>query len=318
MKNIIFSQRGFSLIQGMLLAGALAAAALVSTRLLSDQKMAQKSMETRDQIEDLHSLLYATLQNREHCEKTFLNRWSGNAANVIPGLKAATPPELDEILTINDDVVLRVFPENGTVNVTEGQQNTYMNGNVLVSNMRLTYTEAISTARLFVTYERLSNDENKRTKNGYGAKSIQKEVVIRVQRDPFTTPTKPFVSCYAVSAGTNEPENDVNYEFCTEMNNNLELNPSGDLTQKYVFMWDPTTNTCLPNASCPVNQIYRGFDQYGQVQCANLNDLVDWGTIYTGTNGTCGVNKYIWFRATPDRKKVSIECTTTAPPVLTY
>lgn len=301
MNRSTFSEAGFSLVQGMILAALLAGTALVATRLLSDQKMALKSMETRDQIEDLHNIIYATLQTRENCEATFVANYSPNIMTALSG----TPPiVLNEIRSRIDAatsvVVARTF--NGTLNTTEAGRNTYMNGNVLIQSMNMTYDPSISTATLSITYERLSDDANKRTKVGYGAKTIRKEITVRVQRDPFNLPTKPFVSCYAMTLGNN-----INEQFCDDMRN--EASPEQDL-----FVWDPTTNTCYPNARCNDHMIYQGFEADGDVICKPLSAVINWNTVYTGTNGTCGPNKWIWFKASADKTKVSIECTTTAPP----
>lgn len=318
MKKLISPENGFSLVQGMIMAAILAASALVATRLLTDQKMAQKSMETRDQIEDLHTIIYSTLQKRENCEATF----TGNlAAPVINTLKNA--PAIDPIQTIRlpitGEVVARVF--NGTLNVTDGGRNTYMNGNVLIQSMNLTYAELPnSTANLEIVYERLANQNTpagsaKRTKVGYGAKTIKKNITIRVQRNPFDLPNKSFVSCYALTTdkgdGSSEIGNDINEEFCKDMNNNLE--GDGTITGLNVFLWDPTTNTCIPNAKCPDHQVYTGFTATGTVICKTLSQLIQerpalWNSIYTGTTGTCGPNKTIRIVPSTDARTISINC----------
>lgn len=318
MKKFISPEAGFSLVQGMIIAAILAASALVATRLLSDQKMAQKSMETRDQIEDLHAIIYSTLQKRENCEATF----TGNLASpVINTLKGA--PAIDPIanirLPITGEIVARTY--NGTLDVTDTGRNTYMNGNVLIRSMNLTYAELPnSTANLEIVYERLSNEAGKRTKAGYGAKTIKKNITIRVQRNPFDLPNKAFVSCYALTTdksadGSSEIGNDINEEFCTEMNNGLT--GDGTTTGINVFLWDPSTNTCIPNSKCPDHLTYTGFTATGTVICKSLPQLFQesvsarptfWSTLYTGTTGSCGPNKTIRIIAAPDAKSFSINC----------
>lgn len=303
MKKLFLQETGFSLVQGMILAAALAGSALVATRLLSDQKLSLKSMETRDQIEDLHNIIYSTLQNRENCEATFVQNFSPNIMNALTTATSTTPLVLPDVRARIDDVTSTVVARRfiAPVNTTEAGRNTYMNGNVLINNMTMTYAAANSTATLSIIYERLNNDATKRTKQGYGAKTIRKEITLRVQRNPFDV-LKPFVSCYAEAPGNN-----INEQFCNEMRDTTT--PGRDL-----FVWDPTTNTCYPDARCEDHEIYRGFRANGDVVCTPLSQVINWNTVYTGTNGTCGPGKYVWIQPNADRTKISIQCSSSPPP----
>lgn len=97
------SQSGFSVVQGLMLASAVAAMALVGTKLTTDQKLAQKSNESQSRLEQLHTLIYSTLQNRDHCTETYnanicyesiaqaQEECEGSSANVVKVIPASDP-----------------------------------------------------------------------------------------------------------------------------------------------------------------------------------------------------------------------------------
>lgn len=302
MKNLFNNEFGFSLVQGMIIAGVVAGSGLVATRLITDQKLAQKSAETRDQIEDLHTAAYAALQNRDNCKATFgdpgvqasLLATTSGAGFQLPAIKSASN---DTVLTLHNNNIA----------------NTYMNGNVLVKDMRTVYNPATGTATLDILYERLNSaDATKKTKTGYGAKEIKKSITLRVQRNPFVA-AKPFESCYGVNSGKKGDEsldvtknNDVNKDLCLQMNNNVSSD--GTVTGLSVFVWDELTSTCLPNAKCPDHMVYTGIESTGKVMCKSMADVVDMNTMIEPTVGTCGAGKRVYFRASADGKKVSIVC----------
>ncbi len=66
------NQLGFSLIQGMVLAAAVAGMAYVGTMTTSDLKLAQKTAESQLRVDQLHKTIYAILQDKGNCERTFL------------------------------------------------------------------------------------------------------------------------------------------------------------------------------------------------------------------------------------------------------
>lgn len=301
MKNLIINQVGFSMVQGMVIAGVVAGSSLVATRLLTDQKLAQKNAETRDQIEDLHSVIYSVLQNRQNCEATIV----GNSLTSSLLTSTSAPGiTLPSVRTANPAAAVYSI-HGGNIN------NTYMNKNVLIQSMNIVYNPAAGTANLKVVYERLqAGDINKKTKRGYGAKRISKDVKIRVQRNPFVT-GKPFESCYSltdskVSTGSMEQGNDINRELCLEMNNNVT--GDGSLTGISVFVWDEATSTCIPNAKCPDHMIFTGIDSLGDVKCRRIEEWANLGNMIDPTTGTCGPGKNVRFQISADKKKVNVVC----------
>ena len=65
------NQLGFSLIQGMVLATAVAGMAYIGTMMTTDLKMAQKTAESQLRVDQLHKTIYALLQDKNNCERTF-------------------------------------------------------------------------------------------------------------------------------------------------------------------------------------------------------------------------------------------------------
>lgn len=298
MKNLFNNELGFSLVQGMIIAGVVAGSGLVATRLITDQKLAQKSAETRDQIEDLHNTAFATLQNRDNCGSTFADPLVQTA---LLENTSGTGYQLPTIKSKDGDTVLTIG-------------STYMNGNVLVEDIRTIYDPTKGTATLDIQYERLNASSTTRTKSGYGAKDIKKSITLRVQRNPFVG-GNPFESCYGVNSGKKGDENldvtknnDVNKELCLQMNSNTL--GDGTSTGLSVFVWDDLTSTCLPNAKCPDHMIYTGIESTGKVLCKSMADAVDMNNFIAPTplTDTCGAGKKVFFEASADKKTVRIRC----------
>lgn len=303
MKKLILNQIGASIVQGLVIAGVMAGTSLVATRLLTDQKLAQKSAETRDQIEDLHTAIYSFMQNRSNCNATIAG--NGITGSLLNATDTTSVP-LNNGIYLPNNATPVYRKHNGNI------QNTYMNKNVLIDDMKMFYDEPNGIATLRITYERLqSADETKRTKQGYGAKRITKDIKVRIQRNPFVG-TQPFESCYAFSEKNEdsmEDGSDINKELCLEMNNNATVTSAGGLaTGKQVFLWDDATSTCIPNAKCPDHMIFTGIDSVGDVKCRRLEDWTDMNDYIGTTIGTCGPGKNIKFQVTADRKKVNIVC----------
>lgn len=327
MKFLIATEKGFSIVQGMILSGVLAGSALVATKMLSEQKKVQKSAETRDQIEDLHRVVYSALQNRKNCERTIFNAGVSAASNIVT---AATVP-IDTIVSDNaaNPIVVKKFV-SGTIDTTQ----LYMNGNVIVKDIFISgYNASSGTSTLSIIYERMAgasgaNAEFKRTKDGYGAKDVRKNVTLRIQRDPFAA-GKPFESCYATTSdsptGTEDGNRNLARELCEEMNGNKDItdgdilkNGSGNLLAgQRMWVWDEASATCLPNAKCPDNEVYTGVDSTGDVKCRSIKDWGDFNNMLAPTQGTCtGPGKRARLKiingtGTPGNPiKVAIECYT--------
>lgn len=296
MKNLL-NQRGFSLVQGMILAGVVAGSSLVATRMLTDQKKAQKGAETRDLVEELHNVVYSTLQNRNHCKQTIMSAGI-QAAVGNPSNNNSSYPQLNRIQAAGaSDYVIE-------------ENKAYMNNSVKVASITLGPIDPIKNMRnLEITYERLnSRDSNvsTRTKDGYGAKSLKKTVWVRMQKEPMSPNT--FSSCYAVTADVDalngqdsaEKGNDIAKELCQEMNTGAGIK---------AFIWDETLSICKPNGQCPGDQVFTGVDTNGTVKCRNLNEWIDMANILDSTPPTgCGPGKKIRLAVDNTAKKVRLEC----------
>lgn len=321
MKFLLMTEKGFSIVQGMILSGVLAGSALVATKMLSEQKKVQKSAETRDQIEDLHRVVYSALQNRKNCERTVFNAGVSAATNIIT---SATVP-IDTIMSDNatNPIVVKKFT------AAHDTTQLYMNGNVIVKDIFISgYDSATGTSTLSIIYERMAgangaNAEFKRTKDGFGAKDVRKNVTLRIQRDPFAA-GKPFESCYATTGdsptGTEDGNRNLARELCLEMNGssrttdtsgagNVAMNGANVATGQRLWVWDDATATCLPNAKCPDNQVYTGVDSTGDVKCRSIKDWGDFGNMLAPTQGTCGAGKRARLKIISENPvQVAIEC----------
>lgn len=310
-----FSQQGFSLVQGMVVAGVVAGSSLVATRLLQDQKLAQRAAETRDQVDQVHKIVYSTLQDKAHCAQTF-NGAAGTT--LITGTNPASPV----IVNLNG-----IYTEGSATPIIGVFDNTlartYANGHVIVTAIRAEYPiyNAGGTVlrpgfgRLRVSYQRLSasGDINKRSHgSGYGAKDITKTVLIRVQRSGAV-----FNSCYSVIDNTNgicslgatfvneadcvtaggtwtaaagETGNiDLIKKFCEELNSQ-GANLGGGGTTTSMFDWDEATSTCKPrnNVCTGAGQVNMGINSMGQAVCKNLLEVLDLNNVIDNTGaGSC-------------------------------
>jgi hypothetical protein len=179
-------QSGFSLVQGMILASVIAGSALVASKMLSEQKLVQKTAENKDQIEELHKVIFATLQNRSNCEATVVT------ANIQNTLLTSPPNNGPVVPAIRNGgstpAFVRFDPADPTTHVT------YMNGSIAIERIQFFYNptppagDSPGLGRLEITYSRFqSNDPQKRTKEGYGGKQIKKSIKLRIQRNPNVT-----------------------------------------------------------------------------------------------------------------------------------
>jgi hypothetical protein len=283
-------ESGFSLVQGLVIAAIVAGSSLVATRLLTDQKLAQKGAETRDQVEELHNLIYSVLQNRLNCKETMV----GNTLQVA--LSASGTATATHALT-------RIRTKDADVVIT-GQR--YMNENVELKSMTL-LGQTGGQRNLQIVYERLRGAEGERTKSGYGAKEIRKTITLRIQRETTGT-VGAFSSCYALSGGkssqnaTNSTEtgNDITKQMCEEMN---------PTTGTKAFVWDEANSICRPNAQCPGNQIYTGIDSLGTVKCRNIEDWMDFNQVLDPTApASCPNGAQVRFEIDNVSSKVRIVC----------
>lgn len=317
MKKLFMNQSGFSLVQGMILAGVLAGSGLVATKMLNEQKMIQKGIETKDQIEELHNVVYSALQNNGNCSATMLA--NSVADDMSTGSALKTLP-INYIRTESGDVIIQKY--DNTQSADENLRNrTYMSGNVQIKDINVKYNPATTNGmgEIEIIYERLqsgkgaaaADDGKRRMKSGYGGKTIKKTIGMRVQRNPVMA-SRPFTSCYAVtSQNTNTVpgvsaeigNQDIGKSLCLEMISSVG---AGEIP---AFRWDDATSSCLPNSACPSHQIYTGVSTTGAVRCRNLNEWVDFNPMIEATEGTCSPGQSAGFVITSTNPvRVKIRC----------
>lgn len=288
-----------------MLAGVVAGSSLVATRLLTDQKLAAKNAETRDQVEQLHKLVYSTLQDKDNCTRTLFN-------GAFPSLTLNTLPQ--SVLSKTGSAVVEKFSVGSK---------RYMNNNVILNNISFAYTAGASTGTLRLEYQRQTNDAAgaKRLKEGYGAKDVAKNVMIRVQRDPLykvgAVFTYPYTSCYAVvtdsdtgSANGEDGNSDLSKTMCEQLN-------SGDASSagKSFFVWDEATSTCKPkeNVCKNMGEVNTGINSNGEVECRRIQDWMDTGKLIdpTSVNPAVGCPASQYVKMDTAGGKIRIYCSAT-------
>lgn len=297
MKKSIFStQSGFSIIQGMVLAGAIGGMAYVGTKLMTDQKLAQKGVEARSKVEQLHSMIFSILENQHHCTSTFEAHNPSFNSLVGPCGPSCTssypifaPTDFHQILP--KDASAAAF---ASVNFTPGVTPTYMNNAVTIESMKLTQPSPFF-ALLKITYGKLDESTHRRTGKGFGAKQIAKTIRLKITRDK----TNNIESCYAVDADQNEY---IVEDFCQGLGPGL-------------FTWNQYSQRCeLNDIQCPLGQVFSGYDSTGARRCHNLKDWMNLGTIINQTSlSACNAatSNSVGFQIVGG--KVQVVCGTSAP-----
>jgi hypothetical protein len=291
----VLIQYGFSMVQGMVISSFLAGSALIATRMISTQKMAVKSAETKDHILQLHKMVYADLQNREHCYMTLY-------------------PVIGSALTTNNNYTLNSIMVKTDNSVTGLQRFTvndglsydptkiYMNGNVTIKSMTLKTTANLGDPQpLVINYRRLEGNKSKsRTKVGFGGSSISKTINIRLQRE---TPTSTDIKgCYAIEtsadADSGTGNEDLNQEFCDNLGANGES----------IYTWDPVRNICVMKQNvCPDKYVFEGIDSTGQKICRSINEYLPY-LIQSGSSPCTSSKTSVKLVLDPVTNKVSMEC----------
>ena len=304
-------QSGLSLVQGLIVSSLVAGSALISTRLIQDQKLLLKSTESRDQIDQLHRMVYATLQNREHCKATLVSN-SIAVANLNDGARTLTKV----VTKTNTGATADVFQINDGSSWDPSK--IYMNGNVMIRSMTFLTPQATDPAgqnnitypsKLRVEYARMEGkDANKRTKVGYGGKQIKKDIPIILQRN---TSTGAIDGCYAVQLGQDnngmlsEGNNNINQEFCSKLGTNGSL-----------YIWDSAANKCvLKNNVCPPKFVFAGINSNGNANCKPLTDYLGF-MVDTSSVASCPDGASVSL-TTDAAGKVKVTCSSTTCPATT-
>jgi hypothetical protein len=333
------NQSGFSMIQGMVLGAIVAGSSLVATRMLTDQKLALKGAQSRDQLNQLHEVIFSTLQNPDNCKATVLGDatpliTTDNISNALVKLPQQNPlmSHVAAVthLKVNDASITNTTFNGADILFESGK--TYMNNSIRIVQMKWEYPVPLANviktstnlnptamsdglAYLHITYERLKDDDVKRLKNGYGAKDLKKTIVVRIKRVPIGSPmqasnvfTNDFESCYAVSneAITNSAFKDPTKELCENMNSD----PSNTLITDSLFIWDENISTCLPKSrECAPDEIFTGINSNGVTKCRIPYDWIDMNN-YIDSSGpsSCLPNYKVKFEVVPGNK-VKIKCT---------
>lgn len=283
------------MVQGMVISAVLAGSALMATRMMSTQKLALKTAETKDQIGELHKMIFGILANREHCLMTFGTVSLGANANI----------SINEIRSKSDtsDYVAVFQTKNDT---TWDTNRTYMNNNVRINSMILQVNKAeidLGNPQTFkVNYTRFENDSYSRTGKGFGGKSITKTMSIIFQRDNAASyvPT----GCYAIQTGTESDtgtgNEDLNKEFCTNLGDGAAGNS--------LYTWDDVTNTCtLKHNVCGDKEVFEGISSTGSAICRPFADYLPY--FLDSTSNPCtGAKTQVSIVRDPVTNKVSIEC----------
>jgi hypothetical protein len=260
--------------------------ALVGTKIISNQKMAQKSAEAKDNVEQLHSMIYGILQNKDHCTATLLN------VNPNPGTTSA----VNSINTMggSSSGVFRVNTNDGTVNYDSSL--IYMNNSVTINNMSVTVPSSMNQLGVFdITYGKLDQGEaSSRTGVGFGGREVKKSITLKIQRDKNNN----YESCYA----TLEGENDTAVKnFCEKLAPDL-------------LRWDENLQKCVirDNLTCDPGFVFIGIDQYGFKICKNIQEYnSDLSIFFDQTSfNACDpkTSSNVGFVVVGD--KVQVQCTT--------
>ncbi len=250
----------------------------------------------------LHKLIYADLQNREHCLMTFgpvimTSLTSSPSSNV--SLQPLIIPTSIMVKAENSVTGLQRF----TVNSGAAYDPTtiYMNGNVRINSMSMQVTSNLGDPQPFIiNYRRLEGKKNdSRTKAGFGGSSISRTIWIRLQRQPGALNT--ISGCYAVERATDADSGtgneDLNMQFC----NNLGSGGS-------LYTWDATRNACvLKNNICGTKEVFEGINSSGVAVCRSINDYLPY-LVKDGSNPCTGTKTQVGIVRDSVTNKVSIEC----------
>lgn len=279
------TQSGFSLLQGMIISSLLVGSALVATRLMNDQKNAQRASVSKDAIEQVHQLIYSTLQNRNHCSET-LKQGGLLTADLRTVLLTATDtvaktPKLKAIYTMTsmtdaDNTTGAIYFEINDGSTYDASK-IFLNHHLTIKDMTLTYplvgdNTRLGLGRLDITYQRYNQNSNIRTKKGIGGKEIKKSIYLRIQRKTDNTASNnwdnPIDGCYALTeaSGAELGNVDLAKNLCEQLNSTGTSGTS-------LLVWNAQLGSCtLRDLTCPTGQINAGIKPDGTADCQPLEN----------------------------------------------
>jgi hypothetical protein len=235
MKSLMREQ-GFSLIQVLLLSSALAASALVAVQTFKQQKDILRATDTKDNVEHVHKIIYAILQNRNHCLETITHS---------PGSKIISPGASRPLSTINMvDASAPAFEVGAT--------HLYLNNTVSIQSMELILPPNLKElATLNINYLRQGNHQS------MGALSVTKKIMLSLQRKSANE----VQSCSSVTVDDGAVSSELGNEFL-----NKEICEDFD-----TMIWDENLRVCaLKDNLCPPASIFVGLDANGDKVCKEL------------------------------------------------
>lgn len=264
----LLSQSGFSIIQGMLLAAAVAGMAYVGTKLTTDQKMAQKGIESKGRVEQLHSMIYSVLQNKDHCTESLL-------VNAVTLPAPSTNYAILGVWTKGSSPSTPVFGIKTFYHATRDL--VYMNQSVTINSLMVDIPADLGThANLKIEYGKLEDQKSRvQSGKGYGAKQVAKNIKIKFQTNPATGTIE---SCYAVDEAENQ---DMIKDFCEG------LGADNDTSTPNLFEWSDSFQRCvLKDINCPSGQVFAGYDSNGIRKCYAIKDWMNVGDLIDQTSLT--------------------------------
>lgn len=298
------NQTGASIIQGMLLASVVAAMGYVGTRMVQDQKLAAKSAVVRNNVEQLHDMAYAILQNKDNCTATII----ANGLEDDPTWSRPDTETMNAIVTRNASTGTgtNIFEVNQSA--TYNSSRTYMNNTVTIDSMRLikpTGLNFANPAMFEIVYRKLDTSSNKRLGQGYGGQTTKKLLPIKIQRN---LNTNKFEACYGVQTGDTDQ---ISKDFCEKLG--VE---DGD-PDTGMFLWDADHQQCkLKDLKCPAGEVFAGIDSTGRRRCNKIQDWMNFqDLIDTSSMSSCNpaTATDVRFELTADGK-VKVVCQSSPTP----
>lgn len=296
--RLLFNQTGASIVQGLLIAGAVAGMGFVGTRMMQDQKLAQKGISSRNNVEQLHDMVYSILQNKDNCTATMLaDNLNTDAVWNNPGNEAMTAiATRNPIDTANPS---KIFQVNNSA--TYQADLSYMNNSVTIDSITLVKPAGLdftNPANLEIVYRKLDSSGNKRLGKGYGGTTVKKTLPLKIQRNLTNSA---FESCYGVQTGDTDQ---VSKDFCERLGVD-----DGD-PNTAMFEWDADHQQCkFKDLKCPVGQVFAGIDSTGRRLCHTIQSWMPFSNFIDPAGVACNpaTADAVSFVVVGD--KVTVQCT---------
>lgn len=259
-----------------MLSAALSASALVAIQSFKQQKDDIKEADVRDNVEQVHNMVYAILQNRNHCLRT-INDSKPSGLTIVPN-------EVRDIPFIS-------MADSPNPAFVVGATNRYLTGTVSINRLQLVLPADLKNlATLNIVYGRHGN---KRTGDS--------DVVNRSIRLSLTRSAPNMLSsCTSVTV-------DDGLAMGEDGNENL----SKEICENFQMMtWDPDLRKCkLKENLCPTRTIFAGLDTDGNKICRPFMEYLPY-LVETSFTQSCpdDYNLIKINRTLTNPFKISVEC----------